>query len=138
LKQDLKKQDVKPLFFVGSSRADLRGCPKEVREEAGFSLDAAQRGGKAVNAVPMTGFGSAKVLEVVIDSSGDTYRAIYTVKFAKAVYVLHVFQKKSKKGIATPKRDIDLIHRRLAVAEQDYGTRFEEPMRRMKHGEAKR
>ena len=94
---------MKPLFWIGSSRRDLREFPEDVRYEAGFSLHLAQKGDKAINAVPMMGFGSAKVLEVVIDSMGNTYRAVYTVKFAKAVYVLHAFQKKSRKGIATPK-----------------------------------
>ena len=90
----------------------------------------------------MMGFGSAKVLEVVIDNAGNTYRAVYTVKFARAVYVLHAFQKKSRKGIATPKPDMDLIRRRLAAAEQDYFARFDQTtkqhQRSTSHGKAKR
>lgn len=133
---------MKPLFWIGSSRDDLCEFPEEVRQEAGFSLHLAQSGDKALNAVPMMGFGSAKVLEVVIDNVGNTYRAVYTVKFAKAVYVLHAFQKKSRKGIATPKPDIDLIHRRLTVAEQDYLTRFDQTTKRSQrspaHGKTKR
>jgi phage-related protein len=138
----------KPLFWIGSSRADLREFPEDVRNEAGFTLHLAQQGDKALNAVPMMGFGSAKVLEVVIDNAGNTYRAVYTVKFAKAVYVLHAFQKKSRKGIETPKPDIDLIHHRLAAAEKDYLARFERPkyqneqtiryQRNTNHGKAKR
>ena len=78
---------------------------------------------KALSAKPLAGFGGASVLEIVEHFFGDTYRAIYTVKFADAVYVLHAFQKKSKKGVATPKPEVDLIKRRLALAEQDHKTR---------------
>jgi phage-related protein len=77
-----------------------------------------------MNAVPMVGFGGASVLEVVIDESGDAYRAVYTVKFAEAIYVLHAFQKKSKRGIATPRPDINLIHSRLKLAERHYADNF--------------
>ena len=111
---------MKPLHWVGSSLKDLRNFPEEVRSEVGYSVYLAQVGDKATNAVPMLGFGSAKVLEVVIDEDGDTYRAIYTVKFRHAVYVLHAFQKKSKKGIATPKPDLDLIKTRLKAAEDHH------------------
>jgi phage-related protein len=132
----------KPLFWIGSSRDDLRDFPEDVRHEAGFTLHLAQKGDKALNAVPMMGFGSAKVLEVVIDNSGNTYRAVYTVKFAKAVYVLHAFQKKSHKGIATPKPDVDLIHRRLTAAEKDYLSRFDQTTKQHQrstgHGKTKR
>lgn len=133
---------MKPLFWIGSSHGDLCAFPEDVRHEAGFSLYLAQKGDKALNAVPMMGFGSAKVLEVVIDNAGNTYRAVYTVKFARAVYVLHAFQKKSRKGIATPKPDMDLIRRRLAAAEQDYFARFDQTtkqhQRSTSHGKAKR
>ena len=111
---------MKPLNWVGSSLDDLRTFPIDVRKEAGYCIHLAQLGDKALNAVPMVGFGGAKVLEVVINDDGNTYRAVYTVKFAKAVYVLHVFQKKSRKGISTPKPDLDLIHRRLSNAEKHY------------------
>ena len=116
---------MKPLLWVGSSLSDLQAFPRNVRKEAGYSIHLAQRGDKAPNAVPMLGFRSAKVLEVVINNDGDTFRAVYTVKFAKAVYVLHAFQKKSKRGISTPKPDLDLIHRRLLKAETHYRTKFE-------------
>ncbi len=85
----------------------------------------------------MMGFGSAKVLEVVIDNAGNTYRAVDTVKFAKAVYVNHAFQKKSRKGIASPKPEMDLTCRRLAAAEQDYTARFGRKDRSSQHGKAK-
>jgi phage-related protein len=111
---------MKDCYFIGSSLKDLKEFPKEVRQEAGFAIRAAQEGGKSVNAVPLVGFGGAKVLEVIIPHDGDAYRAVYTVKFKKAVYVLHAFQKKSKKGIATPKADVELIRRRLGDAERHY------------------
>ncbi len=120
---------MKPLNWVGSSLNDLREFPPEVRREAGQSIYFAQKGGKAVNAVPMLGFGSAKILEVVINNDGNTYRAVYTVKFQKAVYVLHAFQKKSHKGIATPKPDLSLIKQRLSAAEKHYKENFENPRR---------
>lgn len=82
----------------------------------------------------MVGFGSAKVVEVVVDDDGNTYRAIYTVKFGKAVYVLHAFQKKSKRGIATPKLELDLIKRRLKTAEQHYKATYEQRHKDQAHG----
>ncbi len=109
---------IKPVFWVGPSRKDLRAFPKEVKKEVGFALFQAQRGGKHVNAKPLKGFRGAGVLEVVEDHDGNTYRAVYTVKYAGAVYVLHAFQKKSTKGIQTPKHVIDLIEHRLQQAKE--------------------
>jgi phage-related protein len=86
----------------------------------GTALNAAQLGGKHKDARPLKGFGGASVVEIVADFDGGTFRAVYTVRFADVVYVLHAFQKKSKKGIETPKSDIDLIKQRLKVAEQEY------------------
>jgi phage-related protein len=91
----------------------------------GYALYQAQLGRKAPSAKPLAGFGGAGVLEIVEDFQTNTYRAVYTVKFARLVYVLHAFQKKSKKGIATPKPEVDLIKRRLRFAEQDYKARTE-------------
>lgn len=110
----------KPLIWIGSSKDDLVEFPARVRKEAGYALYLAQIGMKAPKAKPMRGFGGAGVLEIVEDHSGNTYRAVYTVKFTEVVFVLHAFQKKSKKGIATPKPDIDLIKRRIAVAAEQY------------------
>lgn len=87
----------------------------------GRALMVAQEGGKDLHAKPLKGFGGAGVLEMVDDHDGDTYRAIYTVRFADVVYVLHAFQKKSRRGIATPKQDLDLIRRRLRAAGEHYG-----------------
>lgn len=92
--------------------------PPDVVDVFGYALHLAQQGGKHAQAKPLKGFGSAGVLEVVEDDDGNTYRAVYTVRFSSAIYVLHCFQKKSHKGIATPKRDLDLVHDRLKLAQQ--------------------
>ncbi len=105
----------KPLFWVGSSLKDIRRFPAEVQRTVGFALSAAQYGGKHPSAKPWKGEGPG-VLEVVEDHDGDTYRAIYTVRFANAVYVLHAFQKKSPHGIATRQSDIALVRERLKLA----------------------
>ena len=109
---------VKPLVWVGSSLKDLREFPDEVKDEMGFALYEAQCGLKPTAAKPLKGFGGASVLEIVSDYQTDTYRAVYTVRLDERVYVLHAFQKKSKKGIATPKSDLELIKRRLRQAEE--------------------
>ena len=114
---------IKNIVWMGSSRRDLKAFPAEVKDVMGYALYQAQVGRKALSAKPLAGFGGARVLEIVEDFDGDTYRAVYTVKFTNAVYVLHAFQKKSKKGIATPKTDVDLIKRRLRLAEEDHKTR---------------
>ena len=107
----------KPLYWVGSSKKDLLALPAGVRKFFGHALDFAQRGDQHDAAKPLRGFGGAGVLEIVEDNMGSTYRAIYTVKFEEAVFVLHCFQKKSKRGIATPKEDMDIVRARLKVAE---------------------
>ena len=97
--------------------------PPDVREIVGYALFQAQIGRKSLSAKPLAGFGSAGILEIVADHQTDTYRAVYTVKFGEFVYVLHAFQKRSKRGIATPKLDMDLIRKRLKIAEDDYKLR---------------
>ncbi|MBL1150711.1 MAG: addiction module toxin RelE [Armatimonadetes bacterium] len=104
--------------WVGSSLEDLRRFPEEVRREVGLALFQAQRGEKPASAKPMEGFKGAKVLKIVEDHDGNTYRVVYTVKFPEVVYVLHCFQKKSKSGIATPKRDVELIRARFRSVQQ--------------------
>ena len=106
----------RPLVWIGSSRRDLREFPREVRREIGVALYVAQLGETDPAAKPLKSFGGASVVEIVAEDEGGTWRAVYTVRFAEAVYVLHAFQKKSKRGIATPQRDLDLIKRRLAEA----------------------
>jgi phage-related protein len=110
----------KPVHWVGSSHEDLRDLPAEVAREIGYALWFAQVGDKHPSAKPLKGFKGAGVLEIVEDWAGDTYRAVYTVRFAKAVYVLHVFKKKSKSGIKTPRHEIELIEARLKWARADY------------------
>jgi len=107
----------KPLEWIGSSHRDLMALPTEVRRFFGYALSLAQAGDQHDSAKVLHGFGSAGVLEVVENDAGGTYRAAYTVKFREAVFVLHCFQKKSTRGIATPKGDIDIIRARLKVAE---------------------
>ena len=114
---------VKSIVWIGSSLRDLKSFPAEVKDIMGYVLYQAQVGRKAPSAKPLRGFGGAGVLEIVEDHQTDTYRAVYTVKYSDLVYVLHAFQKRSKKGIATPKPDIDLIKRRLKMAEEDYKMR---------------
>jgi phage-related protein len=109
---------LKPVVWIGSSKADLSRFPPEVKEVMGYAVYLAQTGGKHPAAKPLRGHGGAGVLEVVEDFDGNTYRAVYTVKLAGVIYVLHAFQKKAKQGIATPKRDLDLIERRLTRAQQ--------------------
>jgi len=118
------------LIWVGSSLKDLRGFPDDVKGVMGYALRLAQKGGKHPNAKPLKGFGGAGVLEVVEDHAGDAYRTIYTVTLGNTVYVLHAFQKKSKHGIATPKRYLDLIRQRLneahAIHDQRQASRGEQ------------
>lgn len=111
----------KPVRWVGSSKKDLSDFPADVRRRVGGALWDAQLGLKSPYVKPLKGFGDAGVLEIVDDFDGDTYRAVYTVRFARVVYVLHAFQKKSKRGIATPKAELDLIGLRLKRAREDYG-----------------
>ena len=108
---------LKPLRWVASAKKDLAAMPADVQDTFGYALYLAQSGDKHADAKPLKGFGGAGVLEVVEDHLGDTYRAVYTVRYATAVYVLHCFQKKSTRGMVTPKPDTDLIQARLkAVA----------------------
>jgi phage-related protein len=106
-----------PLEWIGSSHRDLMALPVEVRRSFGYALSLAQAGDRHDAAKVLKGFGGAGVLEIVEDATSGTFRAVYTVKFKEAVFVLHCFQKKSKRGIATPKADLDIIHARLKVAQ---------------------
>jgi phage-related protein len=113
----------RPLRWIGSSSKDLKGFPKQVRAAFGFGLHLAQTGQHPPKAKPLKGFGSG-ALELLEDFDGDTYRAAYVVRFERAVYVLHIFKKKSKRGSATPQPDIELIKRRLRDAESDNAERM--------------
>lgn len=109
----------KPLHWVGSAKKDYLAFPADVQDDMGYALGLAQLGGKHPHAKPWKGEGPG-VFEIVEDHRGDTYRAVYTVRFAEAVYVLHAFQKKSKAGIKTPRDDVELIGERLKRAQQDF------------------
>jgi len=115
---------VKPLFFIGSSHEDLSGFPEAIKDVTGYALYLAQRGDKHPGAKPLHGFGGAGVLEVVADHDGDTYRTVYTVRLARTVYVLHAFQKKSTRGVTTPRHEIELGRERLRRAEAHYAAAF--------------
>jgi len=117
---DDKEERPKRVEWVGSSRRDLKRFPKGVRLVFGQALFDAQMGSKHPAAKPLKGFGGAGVLEVVEDEAGSAYRAVYAVKFAGVVYVLHAFQKKSKSGIKTPKNEIEKVRSRLKEAEKHY------------------
>ena len=110
----------RPVRWIGSSKDYLSAFPDEVRRRVGGGLWDAQCGVKARFAKPLRGFGGAGVLEIVDDFGGNTYRVVYTVSFARVIYVLHAFQKKSKRGIATPKADLDVIKLRFKRAREDY------------------
>jgi phage-related protein len=114
----------KPVIWIGSSHEDWKDFPDDVQDVMGYALYLAQIGGKDTNVKPLIGFKGASVLEIRDDYLGDTYRAIYTVKFHEVVYVLHAFQKKSKKGIATPKSEIDLIEQRLRKAKEHHDKNY--------------
>jgi phage-related protein len=112
------KPKIKPVEWIGSSLKEMRTMPEDVQDVFGKALFVAQSGGKDDAAKPLKGFSGAGVLEVVEDHDGDTFRAVYTVRFADVIYALHVFQKKSKRGIETPKEEITKIKNRLAMAEE--------------------
>ncbi|WP_029058711.1 type II toxin-antitoxin system RelE/ParE family toxin [Stappia stellulata] len=114
-----KRRSLKQLRWIGSSYNDFMEFPEPVHDSVGYALHRAQEGKAPRNAKKLKGAQSGAV-EVIADHDGDTFRAVYTVKFAKVVYILHAFKKKSKKGIATPKTDLDLIKQRLRLAEEDY------------------
>ncbi len=115
----MDNETLKPVEWLGLSKEDLRKFPDPVQDRIGFALYQAQIGLKHRDAKPLTGLGPG-VIEVVSRHDGDTYRAIYTVQFKAAVYVLHAFQKKAKRGIKTPKPEIDLIRHRLKTAVRHY------------------
>lgn len=109
--------ELKPLLWIASTKSDLISLPSAVQDEIGYALYQAQMGEKSDKAKPFKGFGNAAVLEIVENDSGGTYRAVYTVKFKDVIAVLHVFQKKSKRGRETTKQDVELIKNRYKIAE---------------------
>lgn len=113
----------RPVVWIGSTRRDVRTFPPAVRRDVGHALYAAQEGEVDPSAKPLSGSGGASLLEIVAGHRGDTWRAVYTVRYPEAIYVLHVFQKKSKRGVATMKKDVDLIRQRLNEAERQHRLR---------------
>jgi phage-related protein len=111
---------VKRCFFVGRVKREISRMPEPVKSGFGYAFFMAQTGSEADNVKALKGFGGRGVLEVIEEHDGDTYRAVYTVRFTEAIYVLHAFQKKSKSGIATPKHEIELVKARLKEAEELY------------------
>jgi len=120
---DIVESGPKPVIWLGSSRQDLGSFPRQVRIHMGEALYAAQMGETDPAAKPLKGFGASRVMEIVDRHETNAYRAIYTAQFAGVIYVLHAFQKKSKRGIATPHREMDLIRRRLTDAQRLYNER---------------
>lgn len=113
----MTSESVKPVAWVGSSKKDFRAFPDDVQDAMGFALYLAQAGNWHSMMKPLKGFSGAGVVELVENDRGDTYRAVYTVRFEERIYVLHAFQKKSKSGIKTPQQDMDMIKSRLKLAE---------------------
>lgn len=114
---------MKPVDWIGSSYRDFREFPETVQDQMGYALYLAQTGRTPSSAKPLKGFGGAGVVELVEDDAHGSWRAVYTVKFESAVYVLHAFQKKSRRGIKTPPEEIELVRRRLKTAEKDHEMR---------------
>lgn len=119
---------LKELEWIASSRKDMKALPRSVQRTFGYALYAAQLGEKPPGAKPLKGFGGAGVLELVEDHKGNTYRAVYTVRFATKIYVLHAFQKKAKRGTTTPRHELDLIRDRLKQAENLYASEHKEAL----------
>ena len=126
--------NIRPVVWIGSAKDDLVAFPREVVGAMGYALYEAQKGNKHPNAKPLHGFGGAGVLEVVEDHDGNAYRAVYTVRLAGRVYVLHVFQKKSKRGVETPRATIDLVKARLRRAEEHHAEWLKEQKGSSGHG----
>jgi phage-related protein len=126
-RDDPERCTPKPVYWIATTRKDLRRFPKRVRQTFGQAIFDAQTGGKHPDARPLKGFKGSGVLEVVEDDDGNTYRAVYTIKFAEAVYVLHAFQKKSKRGRKTPIVEIEKVKARLKEAGKHHAERAEEP-----------
>ncbi len=116
---------MKPLFFIGSAREDLKEFPEEVQDIVGYALHLAQMGEKHLHAKPLKGFGGAGVLEIIEQHHSDAFRVVYTVQLRHAIYVLHAFRKKSTRGIATPPQEIERVRVRLRHAEEHHTATFE-------------
>jgi len=121
--RERRPREEKWLHWLGSAKKELLGFPERVMDDVGFALGVVQYGGHPPSAKPWKGHGPG-VFEIVENDGSGTYRAVYTVRFRKAVYVLHAFQKKSPSGIRTAQTDVKLVARRLTEAMQDYEERY--------------
>ena len=119
----------RPLYWVGSSLEDLRTFPDTVIDVMGYALHLAQQGDKHPDAKPLKGFPGGSVLEITADHDGNTWRAVYTLKYKDTLYVLHAFQKKSKQGLKTPRQHINMIHRRLKLAQEHHAQTHQKKQR---------
>ena len=119
----------RPLYWVGSSLEDLRTFPDAVIDVMGYALHLAQQGDKHPDAKPLKGFPGGSVLEITADHDGNTWRAVYTLKYKDTLYVLHAFQKKSKQGIKTPRQHINMIQRRLKLAQEHHAQTHQKKQR---------
>lgn len=115
----MRTEQLKPVAWVASSYRDFVAFPGQVQDTMGYALYLAQSGRMHASAKPLKGFGGGGVVEIVETDEAGSFRAIYTVRYASAVYVLHAFQKKSRRGIKTPRQEIELVRRRLKIAEED-------------------
>lgn len=119
-----RSEQIKELYWIGSSKKDLKEFPGDVQDTLGYDLWTVQMGDRPRSAKSLKGFGGADVLELVDNWDSDAYRVVYTVRFQHAVYVLHAFKKKSKQGIKTAQNDIDVVKSRLRTASDDYAKRY--------------
>ena len=119
----------RPLYWVGSSLEDLRTFPDTVIDVMGYALHLAQQGNKHPDAKPLKGFPGGSVLEITADHDGNTWRAVYMLKYKDTLYVLHAFQKKSKQGIKTPRQHINMIQRRLKLAQEHHAQTHQKKQR---------
>ena len=119
----------RPLYWVGSSLEDLRTFPDTVIDVMGYALHLAQQGNKHPDAKPLKGFPGGSVLEITADHDGNTWRAVYMLKYKDTLYVLHAFQKKSKQGIKTPRQHINMIQRRLKLAQEHHAQTHQKEQR---------
>lgn len=133
-----RNYNLKPVAWVGSAKKELKRFPEDVQDSIGDAIQEVQYGRKPLQAKPLSGFHGAGVLEIIDNHDGDTYRAVYTVRFSEVIYVLHAFQKKSRQGIQTPKQDIDLVHSRLRLAEEAYQEWLAQRQQEDQHGEVNR
>jgi phage-related protein len=128
--------EAKPVHWIGNSLKELKQFPEDVMGVMGYAIHLAQIGQKHPRAKPLKGFRGAGVVEMIDDFNTDTYRTVYAVRYAGAVYILHAFQKKSKKGIETSQQDIDLVNKRLALAEDHWNKNYLKPLKKETGGQS--